>query len=53
MAFCTSKGYSGTPDRIKFTVDSPVLILGFGLYGATREPFEYPVTIEVSGLLMS
>lgn len=42
-----SWGYSGTPDRIKFAVDTVVLILGFGLYGSTREPFEYPVTIEV------
>uniref|UniRef100_A0A915E249 PHR domain-containing protein n=1 Tax=Ditylenchus dipsaci TaxID=166011 RepID=A0A915E249_9BILA len=42
-----SWGYSGTPDRIKFTVDAPIFVLGFGLYGSMNDSAEYGVTIEI------
>jgi len=42
-----SWGYSGTPDRIKFTVDAPIFVLGFGLYGSMNDTAEYSVTIEI------
>ncbi|KAE9554159.1 hypothetical protein FO519_002639 [Halicephalobus sp. NKZ332] len=41
-------GYNGTPDRVKFQVDYPVLLKGFGLYGSMNEIFTYKVTLEVS-----
>ncbi|KAI1704480.1 PHR domain-containing protein [Ditylenchus destructor] len=43
----TSWGYSGNPDRIKFTVDAPIYVLGFGLYGSINGPSDYSVTIEI------
>ncbi|KAI1713347.1 PHR domain-containing protein [Ditylenchus destructor] len=43
----TSWGYSGNPDRIKFSVDAPIYVLGFGLYGSINGPSDYSVTIEV------
>lgn len=30
-------GYNGTPDRVKFQVDCPVFLRGFGLFGAMSE----------------
>uniref|UniRef100_A0A0R3S2I7 BTB domain-containing protein n=1 Tax=Elaeophora elaphi TaxID=1147741 RepID=A0A0R3S2I7_9BILA len=39
-------GYSGTPDRIKFTVDRRIYVIGFGLHGAIHGPHEYQVTIQ-------
>uniref|UniRef100_A0A914ERA5 BTB domain-containing protein n=1 Tax=Acrobeloides nanus TaxID=290746 RepID=A0A914ERA5_9BILA len=43
----TRWGYSGTPDRIKFTVDAHIYILGFGLYGSMHGQHEYSVIIEI------
>ncbi|KAL3113015.1 hypothetical protein niasHT_013480 [Heterodera trifolii] len=43
----SSWGYTGTPDRVKFMVDTPVFILGFGLYGSNRESCQYTVLIEI------
>ncbi|VDD88245.1 unnamed protein product [Enterobius vermicularis] len=40
-------GYSGTPDRIKFTVDKRIFVLGFGLHGSIHGPHEYSVTIQI------
>uniref|UniRef100_A0A914WBW4 BTB domain-containing protein n=1 Tax=Plectus sambesii TaxID=2011161 RepID=A0A914WBW4_9BILA len=40
-------GYSGTPDRIKFTVDRRIFVVGFGLYGSIHGPTEYQVTIQI------
>ncbi|VDK49206.1 unnamed protein product [Cylicostephanus goldi] len=40
-------GYSGTPDRIKFTVDRKIYVVGFGLYGAIHGPHEYQCTIQI------
>ncbi|KAI3422352.1 BTB/POZ domain-containing protein 1 [Globodera pallida] len=43
----SSWGYTGTPDRVKFMVDTPVFILGFGLYGSNRDSCQYAVLIEI------
>ncbi|VDK47921.1 unnamed protein product [Anisakis simplex] len=40
-------GYSGTPDRIKFTVDRKIYVIGFGLHGSIHGPYEYEVTIQI------
>ncbi|EJW77065.1 BTB/POZ domain-containing protein 2 [Wuchereria bancrofti] len=40
-------GYSGTPDRIKFTVDRRIYVIGFGLHGSIHGPYEYQVTIQI------
>ncbi|VDN01994.1 unnamed protein product [Thelazia callipaeda] len=40
-------GYSGTPDRIKFTVDRKIYVLGFGLHGSIHGPYVYQVTIQI------
>lgn len=40
-------GYSGTPDRIKFTVDKKIFVVGFGLYGAIHGPHEYQCVIQI------
>ncbi|KAL3982494.1 BTB/POZ domain-containing protein 1 domain protein [Acanthocheilonema viteae] len=40
-------GYSGTPDRIKFTVDRRIYVIGFGLHGSIHGPSEYQVTIQI------
>uniref|UniRef100_A0A1I7V9R8 BTB/POZ domain-containing protein 2 n=1 Tax=Loa loa TaxID=7209 RepID=A0A1I7V9R8_LOALO len=40
-------GYSGTPDRIKFTVDRRIYVIGFGLHGSIHGPHEYQVTIQI------
>uniref|UniRef100_F1KV02 BTB/POZ domain-containing protein 2 n=1 Tax=Ascaris suum TaxID=6253 RepID=F1KV02_ASCSU len=40
-------GYSGTPDRIKFTVDRKIYVIGFGLHGSIHGPHEYQVTIQI------
>ncbi|VDO63597.1 unnamed protein product [Heligmosomoides polygyrus] len=39
-------GYSGTPDRIKFTVDKKIFVVGFGLYGAIHGPHEYQCSLS-------
>lgn len=40
-------GYSGTPDRIKFTVDRRIFVVGFGLYGSLHGPAEFEVTAQL------
>ncbi|CAJ0936107.1 unnamed protein product, partial [Mesorhabditis belari] len=40
-------GYSGTPDKIKFTVDRKIYVVGFGLYGSIHGPYEYQVAIQI------
>ncbi len=40
-------GYSGTSDKIKFSVDRRIFIVGFGLYGSIHGPSEYQVNIQV------
>jgi len=41
-------GYSGTPDRIKFSVDRHIYVLGFGLHGSMHGSSEYQVLIEIT-----
>lgn len=41
-------GYSGTTDRIRFTVDQRIFVVGFGLYGSYFGPTEYEVHLQVS-----
>ncbi|XP_043199941.1 BTB/POZ domain-containing protein 2-like [Amphibalanus amphitrite] len=38
-------GYSGTSDRIMFSVDRRIFVVGFGIYGAIHGPSEHGVTI--------
>lgn len=40
-------GYSGTTDRIRFTVDQRIFVVGFGLYGSYFGPSEYEVHLQV------
>lgn len=40
-------GYSGTTDRIRFTVDQRIFVVGFGLYGSYFGPTEYEVHLQV------
>lgn len=40
-------GYSGTSDRIRFTVDRKIFVLGFGLYGSIHGPSDYDVNIQI------
>ncbi|XP_069784877.1 BTB/POZ domain-containing protein 2 isoform X2 [Narcine bancroftii] len=40
-------GYSGTSDRIRFTVNRRIFIVGFGLYGSIHGPTDYQVNIQV------
>lgn len=40
-------GYSGTSDRIRFTVDQRIFVVGFGLYGSYFGPSEYEVHLQV------
>lgn len=44
-------GYSGTTDRIRFTVDQRIFVVGFGLYGSYFGPTEYEVHLQVSLLV--
>jgi len=46
-SFINRWGYSGTPDRIKFTVDRRIYLVGFGLYGSIHGPTDYATTIQV------
>ncbi|PAV68291.1 hypothetical protein WR25_12947 [Diploscapter pachys] len=43
----TRWGYNGTSDRIKFTVDRNIYIVGFGLFGSVNGAEEYEATIEI------
>lgn len=45
-------GYSGTTDRIRFTVDQRIFVVGFGLYGSYFGPTEYEVHLQVCFLIM-
>lgn len=40
-------GYSGMSDKIRFSVDKRIYVVGFGLYGSIHGPCEYQVTIQV------
>ncbi|RXM92153.1 BTB/POZ domain-containing protein 1 [Acipenser ruthenus] len=40
-------GYSGTSDRIRFTVSRRISIVGFGLYGSIHGPTDYQVNIQI------
>ncbi|KAG2470844.1 BTB/POZ domain-containing protein 1-like isoform X2 [Polypterus senegalus] len=40
-------GYSGTSDRIRFTVTKKIFIVGFGLYGSIHGPTDYQVNIQI------
>uniref|UniRef100_A0A1I7U7D6 BTB domain-containing protein n=1 Tax=Caenorhabditis tropicalis TaxID=1561998 RepID=A0A1I7U7D6_9PELO len=40
-------GFCGTSDRIKFTVDRRIFVVGFGLYGAISGPHEYKTQIKI------
>jgi BTB/POZ domain-containing protein 1/2 len=41
-------GYNGTPDRVKFQVDAPICLKGFGLFGSMSKAVSYSITMEVS-----
>ncbi|CAD5218755.1 unnamed protein product [Bursaphelenchus okinawaensis] len=41
-------GYSGSADRIKFTVDAPIFITALGLYGSMHGPYQYAVKMEIT-----
>lgn len=45
-------GYSGTTDRIRFTVDQRIFVVGFGLYGSYFGPTEYEVHLQVRGIII-
>lgn len=40
-------GYSGASDRIRFSVDKRIFIVGFGLYGSIHGAREYEAKIQV------
>ena len=40
-------GYSGTCDRVRFTVSRRIFVVGFGLYGSIHGPTDYRVNIQV------
>lgn len=40
-------GYSGTSDRIRFSVDKRIFLVGYGVYGSVHGPAEYEVLIEL------
>ncbi|XP_028569236.2 BTB/POZ domain-containing protein 2 isoform X4 [Podarcis muralis] len=40
-------GYSGTSDRIRFSVNKRIFIVGFGLYGSIHGPTDYQVNIQI------
>ncbi|KAI5725417.1 hypothetical protein M8J77_015054 [Diaphorina citri] len=40
-------GYSGTSDRIRFSVDRRIFVVGFGLYGCIHGPTEYDVQMQL------
>lgn len=40
-------GYSGTCDRIRFTVSRRIFVVGFGLYGSIHGPTDYRVNIQI------
>ncbi|KAJ8277288.1 hypothetical protein GJAV_G00073570 [Gymnothorax javanicus] len=40
-------GYSGTSDRIRFSVNQRIFVVGFGLYGSIHGPTDYQVNIQI------
>ncbi|KAE8617945.1 hypothetical protein XENTR_v10009232 [Xenopus tropicalis] len=40
-------GYSGTSDRVRFTVSRRITVVGFGLYGSIHGPTDYQVNIQI------
>ncbi len=40
-------GYSGTSDRVRFSVNKRIFVVGFGLYGSIYGKCEYQVIIQV------
>lgn len=40
-------GYSGTSDRIRFTVDRKIYLVGFALFGSFQGPSSYEVAIQL------
>uniref|UniRef100_A0A8C9SP29 BTB domain containing 2 n=1 Tax=Scleropages formosus TaxID=113540 RepID=A0A8C9SP29_SCLFO len=40
-------GYSGTSDRIRFSVSRRIFVVGFGLYGSIHGPTDYQVNIQI------
>ncbi|CAH2274091.1 BTB POZ domain-containing 1 [Pelobates cultripes] len=40
-------GYSGTSDRVRFTVNRRISIVGLGLYGSIHGPTDYQVNIQI------
>ncbi|XP_002740428.1 BTB/POZ domain-containing protein 2 [Saccoglossus kowalevskii] len=43
----TRWGYSGTSDRIRFTVNRRIFVVGFGLFGSIHGPADYQVNIQI------
>eukprot|EP00112_Aurelia_sp_Birch-Aquarium-sp1_P006454 Seg1713.2 transcript_id=Seg1713.2/GoldUCD/mRNA.D3Y31 product="BTB/POZ domain-containing protein 2" protein_id=Seg1713.2/GoldUCD/D3Y31 len=40
-------GYSGTSDRIRFTANRRIFVVGLGLYGSINSPTDYDVSIQI------
>lgn len=40
-------GYSGTSDRIRFSVNKRIFVVGLGLYGAIHGPSDYNVKMQI------
>lgn len=40
-------GYNGTSDRIRFSVDRRIFLVGYGVYGSMHGPAIYEVSIEL------
>ncbi|XP_053970654.1 BTB/POZ domain-containing protein 1-like isoform X2 [Hylaeus anthracinus] len=40
-------GYNGTSDRIRFSVDRRIFLIGYGVYGSMQGPAIYEVLIEL------
>ncbi|KAM5193011.1 BTB/POZ domain-containing protein 2 isoform 2-T2 [Mantella aurantiaca] len=40
-------GYSGTSDRIRFSVNRRIFVVGFALYGSIHGPTDYQVNIQI------
>ncbi|XP_032483402.1 BTB/POZ domain-containing protein 2 isoform X3 [Phocoena sinus] len=46
-------GYSGTSDRIRFSVNKRIFVVGFGLYGSIHGPTDYQVNIQAARVFWS
>ncbi|XP_014486743.1 PREDICTED: BTB/POZ domain-containing protein 1-like [Dinoponera quadriceps] len=40
-------GYSGTSDRIRFSVDRRIFLIGYGVYGSMQKPATYEASVEL------